>query len=363
MKAQVEAWGEKFRIAEGPLWLVRLLPTSQKENIIDESNAAFPYQRILLLSVHHSIADGHTNCLTVDLFLRILDDLMKGNPINDHQQLGDFVDGNETFAMLEAKILQLKNNEEQLKAVQAAADEVKKKEMLTQRAFNLPKMLQGTTKMVKIDFDEETTRKFFQKSKKEGVTVNSAFTAIVTNSLTEMAKDSGTEVEKYYLHVFHAINMRQFWTGDTSKALGMHIVSVWDTLPGSAWQDNFWEYARFVHRSIRSKTDEKEVLTPYALKFLHDEVQESKDYSPHTLAHDVVNTNMGNLDVLIPAKGDKVRLIHLMRSSRPMTCTFLFFFHTFRGRFMVSLCYPTDLKTEVAETLVTNVSESLKRFC
>ena len=44
----------------------------------------------LVLTNHHGIADGTANCLTYDLLLRNLDDLLAGRSLDESQKIEDF---------------------------------------------------------------------------------------------------------------------------------------------------------------------------------------------------------------------------------------------------------------------------------
>ncbi|KAK8396014.1 hypothetical protein O3P69_005238 [Scylla paramamosain] len=365
LKLQEELMNHQFNNSEGPLWCARLLQHNSCGGTTSPGlEASFPYSRSLILANHHGIADGTTNCRTVNCFLRILDDVIAGNPIDDSEQLGELASGDETAALLAAMEEEIKKNVDDL---EQTLEEYKKKlesEKLLCRAFPNQDDPNYITKIVSETLDEETTSRFFRRCKQEGVTVNSGFAALMNCSVVDLVREMGMKQDNYSIQMIHAVNMRRYWQGDVSRALGCHIavISQHETLT-QQWRDNFWQYTRNLHTNVHESLKDKGPLKYWIYyfmvkgddaigKMLKERPEEDSDYC---LA------NIGNLDHLIPTEGDHARLAHLVRTTQCWNERVCLMLHSLRGRLLYNLCYTSDSLTEQqAHRLTDLIFQNLK---
>ncbi|XP_045108441.1 uncharacterized protein LOC123503085 [Portunus trituberculatus] len=350
LKLQEELMNHQFNNSEGPLWCARLLEHNSCGGTTSPGlEASFPYSRSLVLANHHGIADGTTNCRTVNCFLRILDDVIAGNPIDDSEQLGELASGEETATLLAVTEEELKENTENL---EQAVEEYKKqheKEKLIVRAFPNQDDPNYITKIISETLDEETTSRFFRRCKQEGVTVNSGFTALTNCSLVDLVRETGMKQDNYPLQVTHAVNMRRYWQGDVSRALGCHIavISLHETLTHQ-WRDNFWQYTRDLHTKVHDSLKDKGPLKYWIYYFMvkGDDAVENMLKGRPEVDSDYCLANIGNLDHLIPTDGDHARLAHLVRTTQCWNERICHMLHSLRGRLLYNLCYTSDSLTE-----------------
>lgn len=365
LRVQEELMDLQFNNSEGPLWCARLLEHNSCGGTTSPGlEAAFPYSRSLVLANHHGIADGTTNCRIVNHFLRILNDVIAGNPIDDREQLGELANGEETAALLAATEEEIKKNVE---ATEQALEEFKKhrdSEKLVQRAFPNQDDPHYITKIVSESLDEETTSRFFRRCKQEGVTVNSGFTALVSGSMIDLVREEGLKQDNYLLQVVHSINLRRYWQGDVSRALGCHISGTAqpETLTHQ-WRDNFWQYTRELHTNIHESLKDKAPLKFMIYYFMVDseEAFAEKIKGRPEMESDYAFANIGNLDPLIPTDGEHARLAHLVRSTQCWNERIILMLHSLRGRLLFNLCYTSDTLTEKqAQRLADLTFQNLK---
>ncbi|XP_071552729.1 uncharacterized protein [Panulirus ornatus] len=364
LKVMEDMLGKGFNSSKGPLWRARLVRA--REGIqcpMPELQAAFPYTRSLVLANHHGIADGTSNLKIVDLFLQILDDVIEGKTVNDEEQLGESEAGVETEKLLSAVEAELEQDPEYLQSLLNEARNENKEPILTVQAYPPPEGVEVKTKVMIKDLDKNTTKDFLKRCKDEGVTVHSGFTALLNGSIVDILEETGMKQEAYHIKELHTVNMRRYWPGDTSRALGCHIslLANHDKIAAS-WRDNFWEYARTVHQSLHKSIKEKAPIEELHIlwKLIGDAPEEafSGELIPE---HEYVTANLRNADWLVPTDGKHVRLTHLVRATSIWKDCWLHMFHTFRGRFLYCLCYSAHIVAEeTASHFLDQIFKNLK---
>lgn len=351
----------KFPTTEGPLWCARLLPSDAPLPCPEpEASPDFPYIRTVLLANHHGINDGTSNMLVTQTFLHILDDVIAGTPIDDGAQAGKLVAG-DTSAILAAMVGELRKDKFRLQNLKEEMRKFVTAEKLVPRAFPMPLDPNHKVQMVLRNLDKETTQDFIKRSKQEGVTVNSAMTAIINVSLVDLVQEAGLEQDTYIIHEYHSVNMRRYWSGDTRGTLGCHMLMPHTKFPTPAkWRQSFWDYTRTVHAEIAHGVKEKNAFL-YCLKVAEggslDSFFEERPY-PES---DYIVGNIGNLDRLITTKRQHVRLVQLMRSTSCWNDPSDILFHTVNGCLSFSLVYCTDYLTrETSKRLVDILFDNLR---
>lgn len=351
-----------FPTTEGPLWCARLLPAGAASRCSQpDLAAAFPHSRTLLLANHHGIADGTTNMFVTDAFLRVLDDVLAGKPVDDTAQLGKLVAGEETIALLAAKRKELVKDKDRLKQLQNDMLKAQQAEKLIPRAYPMPRDPNAKCQIVLRDLDKESTQSFFRKCKQEGVTVNSGLTALFNVSLVDFVREGGLQQDFYHIHELHAVNLRRNWSGDTSGTLGLHMMGFANTTSTPAkWRDDFWKYARDLHKSLSQAIHRNDAFMYVISVSLEDSPVEDHHNERPMPECDYGSANMGNADRLIPTEGQHVRLAHLLRVTSCWNDPMYYMFHTLHGSFMYSLTYNSDfLSRENAQKLVDKTFDNL----
>lgn len=347
-----------FPTTEGPLWCARLFPASGPGRCCRlDMAAAFPHTRTLLLANHHGIADGTTNMFVTNAFLQVLDDVVAGKSVDDTVQVGKVVAGEETKAILEAKLEELMK-EGRLQQVQEDIKQSRLREKLVPRAYPMPRDPDFKNEIIVQDLDQETTLNFIRKCKKEGVTVNSGLVAVLRGALVDFIREGDVEQDVYQIEDFHTVNMRRYWSGNTTGTLGIHmmILSISASTPAK-WRDNFWDYARTVHKAFDQSLQRHD-----ATMCMLDGKSPEEHFAMRSQQEcDFGLANMGNIDRFYPTQGKQVRLGHLVRFTSCWNDSIYHFVNTLHGVLMYSLTYCNDILTrERAQKLVDKTFDALK---
>ncbi|MPC34293.1 hypothetical protein E2C01_027677 [Portunus trituberculatus] len=352
----------RFPTTEGPLWCARLLHSGDLGHCSRHDLATtFPHSRTLLLANHHGIADGTTNMFVTDSFLRILDDVLAGKPVDDTVQFGKVVAGEETKALLAAKMEELTKDKDSFKQLQNDLKNAAQAEKLIPQAYPMPRDPNYKCQIVLRDLDKESTMCFIKKCKQEGVTVNSGLASVFNVSLVDFVREGGLQQDFYRIRELHTVSLRRNWSGDTSGTLGVHMMPFENKISTPArWQNNFWEYARDMHKSLTQAIQRNNAFLYVLLS--SDEGSMDDHFKERPMPEcDYGSANMGNVDRLIPTEGQHVRLAHLLRVTSCWNDPMYYMFHTLRGCFMYSLTYASDvLSRENAQRLVDKTFDNLK---
>ncbi|XP_069977260.1 uncharacterized protein [Penaeus vannamei] len=357
---------QSFASHDGPLWRARLVRGAAGEDCpLEEVRASFPHTSHLILGNHHGIADGTSNVRTYNLLLKILNDVIAGRPIDDQEQLGEMVSDDEFRAMVSAKLIELEEDPENLQRLVEEKKRVKKSVPLLLQCYPSLEGTEMKTEVLFEELDEDTTRRFFQRCKKEGVSVGSAFTALVNGATIDLAKKAGRTDDTFTLNESHALDVRRFLSGDASKHLGLHITVLHHAVEApAAWRESFWAYARTLHRSLHAKLSEDGHLLESCI-IEASQTPSAADKATSAFPppfEDSVCTNMRNLDVLCPdVVGEHVQATRILRGASNHNLAH--FFHTFRGRFLYSCCFSAHiLPGDTAKALVRSIFDNLRSF-
>ncbi|XP_037792805.1 uncharacterized protein LOC119588171 [Penaeus monodon] len=357
---------QSFPSHEGPLWRARLVRGAAGEDCPpEEVRASFPHTSHLVLGNHHGIADGTSNVRTYNLLLRILNDVIAGRPIDDQEQLGEMVVQEEFKAMVSAKLRELQKDPENL---QRLVEEKEKAMTSVPLLLQCHPSLEGTevkTKLIFEELDEDTTRRFFHRCKKEGVSVGSAFTALINGATIDLAKRAGRTDETFTLQEVHTLNLRRFLSGDASKHLGIHSTLFAHAVEApAAWRESFWDYARTLHRSFHTKLKQDGHLLHRCLVQLTKPAYPTSSLSlklpPPT--DDYLSSNMQDLDALLPyAAGEHAQAARVVRGASNFSRFSGYFVHTFRKRLSCSHCFSSHIIAEdTAKALIRTIFDSLR---
>ena len=354
----------EFPTTEGPLWCARLLPSSaplpsSQPDVI--ASCDFPHTRTILLANHHGINDGTSNTFIAESLLHILDDMIAGNSIDDQIQMGTLVNGEEFKAILTAMAERIKQDKDYQQNIIREANKSRTAEKLIPRTYPMPRGPNPKVQIVMQDLDKETTQNFFKRCKQEGVTVNTAMTAVINVSLVDFVREGGLEQDTYTIHELHSVNLRRYWSVNTNRTLGCNMLLPRVLYPTPAeWRESFWEYTRTVHATLLRGIEDKDAFL-YLLNrdegITPKELFEERPY-PQC---DYGIGNIGNLDRRLTTKRQHISLCHLVRSTACWNDPMYSFFHTLNGCFAYSLVYCCDVLTrEMAKRFLEITFENLK---
>ncbi|XP_069977265.1 uncharacterized protein [Penaeus vannamei] len=336
---------------DGPLWRARLVRGAAGEDCpLEEVRASLPHTSHLVLGNHHGIADGTSNVRTYNLLLRILNDVIAGRPIDDQEQLGEFVDEAELMKMVEDKKQELEKDPETLqRLLEEKAAEAQRVPLFLQCHPPAGQSACRRTRSLHEILDEETTRRFLQRCKQEGVSVESAFTTLINGTTVDAAVAAGRGEGEFRLHESHAVNLRRYLSADAAAALGV-LITVFNnsTLTPVTWREAFWEHARALHEALHARLRQNGPVHDECLRqmVMPNDALEALLADLPSPTHDCTTSNMGALDAKFPERGDHVQATRLARGSCSFYDFAVHFYHTFRGRFAYTYCFSAGLVAE-----------------
>ncbi|XP_042858704.1 uncharacterized protein LOC122244796 [Penaeus japonicus] len=361
-----EVMNQSYASHDGPLWRARLVRGAAGEDCpSEELRASFPHTSHLVLGNHHGIADGTSNVRTYNLLLRILNDVIAGRPIDDQEQLGDFVNEAELMKMVDDKKRALEKDPENLqRLLEEKAAQMQRVPLFLQCHPPAGQRMHRRTRMLHGILDEETTRRLIERCKREGVSVESAVTTAINGTTVDMAVRTGREAESFRLSESHAVNLRRYLSADAAAALGV-LITVFDNVTQTpiTWRAAFWEHARSLHASLHARLRQNGPLHDECLRqmVMPNDALETLLTDLPSPTHDCTTSNMGALDAKFPERGAHVQATRLARGSCSFYDFAVHFYHTFRGRFTYTLCFDAGLVAEdVASAFRQALFDNLK---
>ncbi|XP_042875628.1 uncharacterized protein LOC122255540 [Penaeus japonicus] len=345
----------RYDIETGPLWCAKLKTNSLSlEGVSDRSMADFPHLNTLFLGIYHGITDGYSNMKICGFLIQLLEDVISGKPINDEEQLCECVAGEKTQRMVDERFAAIKANceykEKMVEEYQASQSKCLLASLIPEGAGEKdPK-----TRLLTRTLDVDTSAIFFKRCREEGVTVNSAFTALCSVAMVDFLVEGGIHRETYSISSNHVVNARRYWEGDTSEYLGCHALPTNPVVVETPRNvgAKFWDYAREVHREFLKTLDSGKALHVEAMKqIMRSESPDCGALSEQS-QFDFCMTNMGDVTPLVTEGGDHVQVIHVLRCTaiHPVPNFWGNYLHSFRGRFINVLAYSTEnINDQVAE--------------
>lgn len=340
---------------KGPLWCVKLLsePPSSPEIPAGTDMEQFCHVYTLFLGLHHVITDGSSNMKICGFLVQILDAVMGKRAIDTVEQLGVFVPDERIQQLQRERVAAM---EADLELRRRVVDEIQSRDgkcSLVKSTYKGVGEKVPRTGMLEKTLDAESTMAFIKRCRSEGVTVNSAFTALASVAIVDLLVDGGLVQEAYNIRSDHVLNARRYWGGDTSRYLGCHILPLMPTVAKTPQKINgkFWDFARSVHQGLQKKVNEGAPLLAEAAKHF---MLANPDFDP-TFEYDFCVSNVGDVTSLVTEGGDRVQALHVIRTSalHAAPCTWTLLVHTFRGRLILALTYNSAFVN----------SQMAKKFC
>ncbi|ROT74344.1 Malonyl CoA-acyl carrier protein transacylase [Penaeus vannamei] len=213
----------KYNSTAGPLWCARLLRGVEHPDGGLDSSSSPPFVSHLFLGYHHGIVDGVTTMKVCGCLVKLLGDVISGQPISDEEQIGELVSAEETEKLVQAKKLRIETDHEYRETLIREAKSKCSHPRLLRRLYQAPEGTEDRSAQVVRHLDVATTEKFVNKCRAEGLTVHSAFTALANVALVDLLTRKGVIQDSYTICSAHTTNLRRYWPGDTTRALGCHI--------------------------------------------------------------------------------------------------------------------------------------------
>lgn len=326
------------------MWCVKLRPEpdSSPDGVFREGVQGFPHMYSMYLGINHAITDGTSNSTICGFIVQLLDDVLAGKEINDEEQLGIYLSDEKTQRALREQEALVNSDPELQSKLTREYQNLLGRHSLVKTLFKEVGEEKARTLYLTRDLDEKDSAALFKRCRAEGITVNSAFTAIGNFAMADLLAKGGLEQDTYNIRCEHVVNGRRYWKCDTSKYLGCHITPLLTTVfetPRNFNDADFWNYAKPINEELQRKIKSATVLQMERIKTL---VPKPSDLDP-TFEFEYCITNMGDLTKNVTEGGDHVQVVHVNRTASLDNVPFIWgnFIHSFRGRFINTLVYNT----------------------
>lgn len=339
----------RFDTARGPLWRVALVAEDEalRSRAQNDLPRPFLYDYSLLFCIHHGIADGTTITRIIGCLRAILDDLLSGRPVDAAEQLGKYVGYDAAMALYAAEEEKLKDNPALLAEAMKEFAEGEETRPLLLDVQPRPQDGEASTGSILLRLNEDDTKALVACCKKAKVTLHSFFTSAVNAALIDFLQDLGVRRDTYELRAGHDISLRRYYSGDTSRTLGVHLPVFGFRFAYKASADlyrEFWASTRAFHKRFREALSEREPLRAVVLRqkdaARFDGIKDF--YSDHGEPNSYYTiSNLGDVTEALTKEGDNVQVTLLNRyvALRNKKCFMCFNIHTFRDQATVNMLY------------------------
>ncbi|XP_064101678.1 uncharacterized protein LOC135212173 [Macrobrachium nipponense] len=334
----------QYNSEEGPLWCARLLLDTDADSLALDKDLAHTSQ--LFIGVHHAITDGLSMLKVCGGLIKILNDVIANKPISDEEHIGYFVSDTKTEELVALKMTAIQNDPSLKQELISRAEEKGVEIPLLLTVEPPPEGEDKTCNLTRV-LDKNTTKRFISRCKAEGVSIHSAFAALADASIVTLLVEKNNIQNSYKMCNGHIINLRRYWTGDCSDAMGCHArgpLNLWTDVPRDL-SGKFWDFARTLHRDLHRDLENESILFQMAYIKLCSKKDQSYDdifYQANPMQIDCVFSNLGDVTDLLTDDGPYVRPYLLKRHlslHRTDIKNFAYFFHSFRGRLILNLLY------------------------
>lgn len=351
------------------MWRVSVLPA--REVLDTEAYAAgFTHQYYVMLGFHHAITDGHSTIRICGHFLALLNAVIKGEDIDDHEQLAKFTDDHYHVKLIAEAKNKLESDKNLRDQFEKEIAEQAKIEPLLIKAYPPTNDPQPKTETIWRELTESKTDAFLKRAKLEKMTIHSAFTTVIHGAMVDLMLDAGFMQDKYQLASLHDLNARRFWDQDGENSFGAHVgcgkpsVSVpCDIL------NNFWTNAKAFHSQFQSELQTKHSIFMAAIESeVTKPITKSEDFykRPPPCTKYYAISNMGDITRFLKrddgTEYEEVRAVRLRRTTclHSYICPCCFCVQTLNGKLLCSVDYNTRLMSHaLAEKLLNKIIQLL----
>ncbi|KAF2360731.1 Condensation domain [Trinorchestia longiramus] len=343
---------KKFNLEKGPLWFTRFIKIDNNDSTdTPVKNFDAECRFVCLFGFHHNFSDGTTNMKFCNVFLKVLNDVLLGKPIDMkveaqlsepfHDRMADKLKKYWSTYMWIVTYICKRFYKGVIKYGHLTSNYTDH--------FQQPINYEAATHIIPGELDEDTTSRLLARCKAEKTTLNSAFTAAANIALYKLILEQNPNLDSTCFGGIQTVNMRRYWTKEQAKdSCGCHISTLDVNIPTDKKDiDDFWGYSRrikdIMHDELNvSKRGIKLMLVSARLRLIL-QINALMDYLGCASMNDnhYCVTNMGDLSKQFSGTGEVVETIRLLRS---VTCHYMpnlcqHTLHTFRGRFCYTLDY------------------------
>ncbi|XP_076048274.1 uncharacterized protein LOC143029501 [Oratosquilla oratoria] len=350
----------------GPLWYIEVISLQQPMPGYEKN---FGY--VFVFGFHHSITDGTSNFTLVGHLLSLLGKNISCEVQGFPEPVFDFSPSKQTLLFMAWELLKLLANPwAKARALQEITLIAQSKLELLELSPVDPK--EKTNRLIVRHFDETLTARFLSRCKQEGITVHTGFCTLINLAFVAVMAKAGLEKGKpegFSVNSVHAINLRRYWRGGTSKgALGPHV-SVYPLeqrlSSSSLAQEGFWNLATQLHKESQKNIETKDTFRQAVAFFIFEKETSLKIGvdTPPVLPY--ATSNMGNVDKYFPPftldPKSCLHLVDVVQSASANSCPFLtgITLHTFRRRLSFTVYYHTEFVTDKIANDLVDVIEDL----
>lgn len=289
-----------------PPWLARLLlpPEGFSERQLKE----FLHRYNFLFSFHHGAVDGVSGLLILTTFLKLLEDVVTGNYINE-ELYGGLVNDEQTARLERVTLEKLESNPEKFQRMIEETARMTSTPLINQ-AFGTPPKEEFPTRILKTVFERRQLETLNERCRSLGITLNSGLTSIINTALAELVAEAGLEGDSFSVTNRHAVSLRRYRKGDSFAVLGNHVglMSHSVTTPRHN-RETFWEYTKQLDTEFRQKLKDGDVFQEKIIrsKLLPKDYSHEAFYSSAPpMVYDYFMTN-----VVVPQKYVTGKIIRL----------------------------------------------------
>ena len=339
----------KFDINNGPLWCIRMFPSTIDDCLMPDVKNKFPHQYNILYGIHHIVTDGTSNVSICNWFLEFLNDVIGKRHIDDDKQLGFHV-YDELWEDIHIQVEEeMTGNSKRFVKAKAYYDAYGSIPYNLDQVFPLPKIEPGEMDCVEHDFTAEETQKILTTCRAHGITLNSFMTIATVASIIDLIKQKVPKEKwcnEYNIPNWQLVNIRRYLKGFKLKPLGATAVpfSVVSKAPLDISNAKFWELAKEFDTEFKERMNNygpfEEDLYYKMANIDHFEVFLSEDPLAFNQCFFTMS-NMGNFDKLFPGTGDHVQATRICRMTGLKSLNGMMELHSFRGQFLFAIDYNT----------------------
>ena len=299
----------------------------------------------IIISTNHVIIDGSTMVELVGIFLRLIEDVLYGNKIDDTIQTSKLIDPTVAEAA-RIKIERKFTSSPQLAYERIRMYQSSFAETLIEKAYPVSPNKKLSSEWLPNVFDRLTTQKFTKKCKNNGISFHSGYCSVINMSIIKLLLDKEVFQNAYDISSMHCVDLRQYF-GIGSGVFGLFCGEF--DLPIATPSDvakNFWKFASSYNDMLK-----KQVRTNACFEYEIastvtgiNPVQYIDEKRPHDKMAYYGATNMKDATALIGNKSDKVELQYITRTTSMYRYPVLWThsFQTFKGCLLDSIHYRID---------------------
>ena len=352
---------------KSPLWAVRLLPWSPRQtNFITNTSGPderpkFPNVYHFVFASYHAINDGYSNAIMNKVFLEMIGSILNDNPVDDSLPLGTLICPEKEFEEQEKMEKAFLDNPVLLQERKEFFGSIVSPTLLN--TDFIPPLGKPKTVVLIHVFNEEVTKAFKERSKRENISFHSGLCTLIDAAIVKTLVEAGQKLTSYRISSSNAVDMRKiFPKSEVQMGLGQRPLFLVRDVAESVVKENFWSEAKKHFLKFRSEYQRKASLEREVVSRLTgtDVFEPHKDVLPCENKAYYLISNTGES---FPIQGNYGPYLHLeyMDGTTDMTATnylWMVLSFIFRGKLYCSFQYNTNMiDADTAEKVKQNMIE------